>query len=74
MTLNEEQLAALVVFAKANGRSWKAALNHCWSEGCYRKYNGTDDEGSLQQIRNTFGPSWLVRFSFNKTATHRRAP
>ena len=79
--LKDYQLAALRTFAQANGRNWKSALNDAWSTGRYRNYNGADDEGALQEIRNYFGPSWLVRFSFNKPsaqvrthATRRSAP
>jgi len=69
-TLSDEQLAALRTFARANGRSWKSHLNDAWSTGNYHRYSGTDDYGSLQQVRNQFGPSWLVRFSFDKPKTH----
>ena len=69
-TLSADQLAALRTFAQANGRSWKFKLNHAWSTGRYQDYNGTDDYGSLQQVRNRFGPSWLVRFAFDRVKTH----
>ena len=71
--LKDYQLAALRTFAQANGRNWKSALNDAWSTGRYRNYNGADDEGALQEIRNYFGPSWLVRFSFPKQSTHHRS-
>ena len=70
ITLDVEQLAALRAFADANGHHWKSKLSHAWSTGRYRDYNGTDDYGALQQVRNTFGPSWLVRFSFDNVKTH----
>ena len=69
-TLSADQLQALRTFAKANGRSWKFKLNHAWSTGRYHDYKGTDDYGSLQQVRNRFGPSWLVRFAFDRAKTH----
>jgi hypothetical protein len=69
-TLSADQIRALRTFAEANGRSWKSKLNHAWSTGRYRDYNGADDEGSLQQIRNRFGPTWLTRFSFDRAQTH----
>jgi hypothetical protein len=59
-SLTEQQLIALRAFAKANGRTWKSKLNHAWMTGLY---NSSDDSMNLQQIRNTFGPTWLVRFS-----------
>jgi hypothetical protein len=68
--ISADQLAALRTFAKANGRSWKSKLNHAWSTGRYDDYSGTDDYGSLQQIRNRFGPAWLSRFSFDRAKTH----
>jgi len=56
----QKQLAALQQFANTNGRTWKSALRHAWETGdyppdCYVEH--------LQQVRNTFGPSWLVRFT-----------
>ena len=57
---NADQLAALRAFAAANGRTWKSKLLHSWEVG--------DAHGEwtapLRQVRNTFGPSWLVRFKF----------
>ena len=69
-TLSPDQLDALRVFADANGRSWKAKLNEAWSTGRYRNYNGADEYGELQQVRNTFGPAWLVKFTFDNPKTH----
>jgi hypothetical protein len=60
-----EQLDALRTFAKANGRTWKSGLRHCWETGKYAYYSGTDRSDLLQQVRNEFGPSWLVRFKIN---------
>lgn len=71
-TLDADQLAALRTFADANGRDWKSKLNHAWMSGRYREYNGTNEYGLLQQVRNTFGPSWLVKFSFDNVKTHSR--
>lgn len=66
-TLTPEQLQALRQFAQANGRRWKSALNTLWMNGAYNNaVLGDADPGYLQQIRNTFGPTWLVRFSFKK--------
>jgi hypothetical protein len=48
------QLSALVCYATGHGRTWKSQLNDDWMNG--------RAEGELQQIRNQFGPSWLVRF------------
>jgi hypothetical protein len=68
--LTSDQLAALRLFAAANGRCWKSALNQAWCTGRYDQYNGADEDGLLQQVRNTFGPSWLVRFRFDNASTH----
>ena len=69
-TLTADQLAALRTFAKANGRSWKSKLNHAWSTGRYNDYSGTDEYGLLQEVRNQFGPSWLVRLRLDDAKTH----
>lgn len=69
-TLSIDQLNALRAFADANGRTLKSKLNEVWSTGRYGTYQGTTDEGCLQQVRNTFGPSWLVKFKLGNSATH----
>lgn len=71
--LTDEQLAVLRTFANKNGRAWKSALNTAWSTGRYHDYNGAEEYGVLQEIRNIFGPSWLHKFSFNNIKTHSRA-
>ena len=70
VNLTADQLAALRTFADANGRNWKSKLNLAWYHGRYSDYNGADDACSLQQVRNSFGPSWLVKFSFANPSTH----
>ena len=58
-----DQLEALRQYAEDHGRTWKAQLNRAWMTGPY----GDNDHGNpLQCVRNQFGPSWLVRFSFKK--------
>jgi hypothetical protein len=54
-----EQVEALKAWAAIYGRNWKSALRQAWMTG---EYNGFENSHFLQQIRNTFGPSWLVRF------------
>lgn len=54
-----EQIEALDDYAKANGRYWKMALRHSWETGSYDRW---DNVATLQQIRNTFGPSWLQSY------------
>lgn len=68
MTPTIEQLDALKTFANANGRTWKSNLRQAWMTGRYSDYPGTDRSDLLQQIRNGFGPSWLVRFSLKAVA------
>jgi hypothetical protein len=58
MKLTAEQLKAIKEYAAANGRNWKSALRHDWETG--------QSYGDLQQIRNSFGPSWLVNFRLPK--------
>ena len=54
---SQEQLAALQNFATTNGRSWKRALLSAWGNGgCDRLAEGA----LLQQVRNQFGPTWLM--------------
>ena len=59
---SSEQLRALRIFAKSRGRNWKCQLNDCWMTG---NYGFADDSMNLQQVRNEFGPSWLVKFRLN---------
>lgn len=63
MTPNTEQIGALKAWSELHGRNWKAALRNAWMTG---NYDGFDASHLLQQVRNTFGPTWLVRFSFTK--------
>jgi len=62
-----EQLAALQAFAKKYGRYWKDALRTAWM-------NGRDDQepdgNYLRQVRNQFGPSWLIKFKLPKEANN----
>jgi hypothetical protein len=61
--LSAQQLAALSRFACRHGRQWKSKLNQSWMDGCY---GNPEDAGWLQQVRNQFGPSWLVKFNLKK--------
>ncbi len=58
-TLNDEQLKAIQSFAASHGRSWKSKLRDAWMTG---QYDGFEGSNYLQQIRNSFGPSWLIKF------------
>jgi hypothetical protein len=57
--LTAEQLAVVEAWAKQHGRTWKADLRAAWANG---NYNGFQGSSLLQQLRNTFGPSWLTAF------------
>jgi hypothetical protein len=58
-----EQMQALRSFAAREGRYWKSVLRESWMNG---QYPNEDEAGHLQTLRNTFGPSWLVRFSLKE--------
>ncbi len=51
--LTGEMRSALRTFARAHGRYWKRALSDLWTSG--------RDEGVLRRVRNTIGPSGLIR-------------
>ena len=58
-----EQIQALKTYAQVLGHNWKAALRQAWMTGDYEGIERYGDTAAyLQQLRNTFGPSWLVRF------------
>lgn len=54
--LNSNELAAIVEYARENGRRWKSKLAADWMNGRTR--------GTLQNLRNSaqFGPAGLARF------------
>lgn len=45
------------------GRNYKSAIRQAWMDGNYDREGLGKWAGRLQQIRNEFGPSWLVRAS-----------
>lgn len=49
-----EQVTALREYANQHGRTWKQQLSLAWFSA--------GEPGILQQIRNEFGPSWLIKF------------
>jgi hypothetical protein len=56
---NVEQMQALVDFAKQYGRTWKSELRFAWETGIYPS---NCNAPALQQVRNVYGPTWLVNF------------
>lgn len=70
-TPNPEQLDALQRWAKQYGRTWKEALRDAWFHAGYRDFDGPS--APLQQLRNSFGPSWLTSYKLPTThATPKR--
>lgn len=57
--ISDAQLAALVKWRAEMGVSWRAKLLAAW-ECAGRGYSSYAPE--LQQLRNGWGPSWLVKF------------
>ena len=57
--LTTEQREALESYAARHGRTWKSKLNTAWMS--------SSAGPTLQQVRNTFGPSWLISFKLEKT-------
>lgn len=49
--VSDEAWEALKVFARENGRTWRAKLRGLWASG--------RDEGQLRILRNVLGPSQL---------------
>lgn len=51
-----QQIEALRAYRDRHGRRWKSRLLAEW-------LSSTGDEGpELRQVRNTFGPSWLLNY------------
>lgn len=57
--LTTEEEAALLAWADDHAPRWKAALRDAWDTG---NYGGSEHDAALQRIRNTLGPSWLVKY------------
>ena len=58
-TLTAEQEKALQDYAAKHGSRWKTTLMDSWM-------TGGGHGPVLQQVRNTFGPSWLGGFRFKQ--------
>jgi len=59
----QEQLDAVNRYARQHGRYWKQALRLDWERAQYPSVDDrTNDSAHLQELRNYFGPSWLIRF------------
>lgn len=56
--LTDDEITALAAYAAEKGRYWKAALRKEWM-------NATTT-GTLQALRNSHGPSWLVDYRIKR--------
>jgi hypothetical protein len=61
MQTEQQALDTLRAVKSALGRNYKSAIRQAWMTGDYRGQLLQDWSSQLQQIRNSFGPSWLVR-------------
>jgi hypothetical protein len=59
--LHADELQALSDFAAEYGREWKQYLLAAWLSYAYKgRHMGGRDSGILRNIRNEFGPTWLL--------------
>ena len=54
-----EQIAAVEAFRARVEYRWKSELGRCWSSGVYP---AGVNSALLQQVRNQFGPVWLMNY------------
>ena len=59
--ISTEHLEVLAEWSVKYGRKWKSILLFAWESG---NYEGFEKANYLQQIRNIYGPSWLIKFNF----------
>jgi hypothetical protein len=57
---NAEAIAILAQVKSKLGRNYKRAIRSAWYDGDYDGEGLGEWDSSLQRIRNTFGPTWLV--------------
>lgn len=55
-----EARTVLAEVKTAIGRTYKSAIREAWMTGNYRRVGLQKWSSPLQNIRNQFGPSWLV--------------
>ena len=67
----QEQLDAIGRFAATHGRRWKSLLGDMWATG---KDEVQPDAPLLRQVRNQFGPEWLVSYKLPKVTLAARLP
>lgn len=56
-SLPADEVAALLRYAGANGRTWKSKLLDAWMTG---RDEREPDAGALRRVRNSIGPSGLM--------------
>jgi hypothetical protein len=56
-----EQIKAIITWADRMGRFWRRELHSAWMDGNYQ--GNRDISSGLQQVRNEFGPEWLIKFN-----------
>ncbi|MCJ2051681.1 hypothetical protein [Methylobacterium sp. J-070] len=61
-TLGVAELTDLIRYARAHGRFWKRELNEAWASG---RDEREVDASALRRVRNTVGPSGLMKFALN---------
>lgn len=61
MQTNEQAIEVLRQVKALLGRNYKTAIRNAWMNGNYAGECLNQWSSQLQQIRNTFGPSWLVK-------------
>lgn len=57
----DEALKVLAQVKLELGRNYKSSIRTAWENGNYYEQGLENWTGPLQNIRNTFGPSWLVK-------------
>jgi hypothetical protein len=67
-----EQIKAIITWADRMGRFWRRELHSAWMDGNYQ--GNRDISSGLQQVRNQFGPEWLVKFNLKAAKAAQAAP
>lgn len=60
--LTADETATVAAYAVKHGRAWKSKLRAAWMSGGNEEGTG----GILRSLRNSHGPSWLVRYQPQK--------
>jgi len=58
---NQDALRILSEVKSHVGRLYKSQIANAWMDGRYYNYGLEKWASQLQQIRNAFGPEWLVK-------------